>query len=274
MLFGSGVAERYHERWFREQMEVLAAAGGAYVGYRPVGAGLPGLSIAGPAARDVLASLAPDLAEEMRLFDIRRGVVGITPTLVGRISYTGDLGYEIWCEPGHLARLYDDLMAAGEPHGIGLFGLRALDSLRLDKSYGAWAFEYRPIYTADEGGLGVFVKPDKGDFIGRDAVLAEREAGVQRRLRSFTLDVALTTGPEGDGDVIGDEPIFHDGDVVGWVTSGGFAHHSQASVALGYVPTRLAEVTDGFEVELLGRRRRAVPIDGCLWDPAGKRMRS
>ena len=111
------------------------------------------------------------------------------PALVGRISFTGDLGYELWVEPAYQAQLFDLLVEAGRQHGIRLFGGHALNSLRLEKSFGSWATEYRPSYDPDEAGLGLFVKPEKGDFVGRDAVLRLREAGPVRRLVTFTVDV-------------------------------------------------------------------------------------
>jgi dimethylglycine dehydrogenase len=197
---------------------------------------------------------------------IRRMDVEMVPALVGRISFTGDLGYELWVEPAHQARLYDVLRSAGAPHGLRLFGAHALNSLRLEKSFGSWATEYRPTYDPDEAGLTAFVKPGKGDFVGRDALLRRREEGSPWRLVSFVLDAD-------DADVIGDEPVWHDGVVVGRVTSGGYAHASAASVALGYVPRGLAATSSGFEVEVLGQRRPATRLDECLFDPAATRMR-
>ena len=196
--------------------------------------------------------------------------LGSVPALVGRISFTGDLGYEMWVEPAYLAPLFDLLTEAGVEHGMALFGGHALNSLRLEKSYGSWASEYRPIYDPYEAGLGMFVRPDKGDFIGRDAVRAVREAGPMRTLCAFRVDVP--PGPDA-ADVIGDEPISHGGKVIGWVTSGGYAHHSGVSVALGYVPVAVAENIDGFEIEILGEHRTAQRLPQCLFDPGSERMR-
>lgn len=264
MLFGSGVAERYHERWFDAHLPYDDT-----VSYRSFGPNLCGLSIAGPAARELLASLAhADVsADGFGFLHIRRIDVGMVPALVGRISFTGDLGYELWVEPAYQARLFDELMAAGRSYDLRLFGARALNSLRLEKSYGSWATEYRPIYDPFEAGLGPFVKLGKGAFIGRDAAARIRADGPKRRLVSFTVDAD-------EADVIGDEPIWHDGTVVGWVTSGGYAHASKASVALGYVPTPLATADDGFEIEVVGVRRPATRLDACLFDPEGSRMRA
>jgi dimethylglycine dehydrogenase len=265
-IFGSGVAEEYHGRWFERH---LPADG--RVRLYAEGLGLTGLSIAGPAARDVLATVvAEDVgADAFRFLDIRRMDVGMVPALVGRISFTGDLGYEMWVRPEHLRTLFTTLQAAGAPHGLRLFGARALDALRLEKSFGSWAREYRPIYGPAEAGMDPFVKLD-GTFIGRDAAAVERAAGPERRLVTFTVDAT-------DADVVGDEPIWHGDEAVGWVTSGGYAHWSQASVALGYVPAALigdGTAADAFDIEVLGDRRAARLLTEPLFDPAGKRMRA
>ncbi|MBW3605542.1 MAG: FAD-dependent oxidoreductase [Actinobacteria bacterium] len=264
MVFGTGAAERYYERWFDAH---LPADGS--VRYASMGPNLCGLSIAGPASRALLADVtdADVSAESVRFLDFRRIEVGAVPVVLGRISFTGDLGYELWVEPAYQPQLFDVLTAAGARYGLRLFGLRALDSLRFDKSFGAWAFEYRPIYDPYEAGLGMFVKLDKGAFVGRDAAARRRAEGPERRLTAFTIDAD-------DADATADEPIWHDDEVVGWVTSGGYAHWSQASVALGYVPAGLADATDGFEIEVVGDRRPATRLDECLFDPTGSRMRA
>jgi dimethylglycine dehydrogenase len=267
MVFGTGAAEAYHQRWFDAHLPTDGR-----VRYRALGPNLTGLSIAGPRSRDLLASVTcADVSNEAFGFlHVRRLDVGMIPALVGRITFTGDLGYEFWVEAAYQAQLFDLLMEAGQDHGIRLFGAHALNSLRLEKSFGSWATEYRPSYDPIEAGLGPFVKPDKGDFIGKDAVVRLKENGPARRLVTFTVDVE--DGP-GAADVIGDEPVWCDGAVVGRVTSGGYAHASRASVALGYVPADLAAATDGFEIEVLGERRCATRLDQCLFDPAATRMR-
>ena len=286
LVLGSGVAEGYHERWFRAQLEEARRtdALSGPVDYRPVGHDLTGLSIAGPASREVLATLADtDVSSEALQFrDIRQMDLGMVSTLVGRITFTGDLGYEFWVPSSLQQRLFDLLVEAGRPHGLRLFGGRALDSMRFDKSFGAWATEYRPIYTPGEAGLNRFVALTRADgsdrdFVGRESVVAERAAGPPRRLCMFVLDDAgVPGGREAGTEVLGDEPIWHDGQVVGWATSGGYAHWSQASCALGYVPADLgnpATSTTGFELEVLGVRRAAIRVDEPLFDPAGARMR-
>ena len=198
---------------------------------------------------------------------VARMDIGMAPCLVGRVSYTGDLGYEIWVAPEYQRAAYHALTAAGAEFGIGLFGSRALNALRLEKNYGSWGREYRPIYGPLEAGLDRFVAYGKeADFIGKTAALAERKQGGKLRLRSFIVDAD-------DADVIGDEPIWFGGAVRGWVTSGGYAHHSKKSVAVGYVPKEIADESDGFEIELLGKRHAARIQAAPLFDANFERMR-
>jgi dimethylglycine dehydrogenase len=250
LLTGSGVAEQYHMRWFEQH---LPADGSVKV--EALGLGRVGLSIAGPDARKVLEKVTKaDVSNAAFPFmAIGEMDIGMAPCLVGRVSYTGDLGYE---------------MEAGAEFGIGLFGGRALNALRLEKNYGSWAREYRPIYGPVEAGLDRFVAYNKAaDFIGKAGAAVEKANGGKLRLRAFVMDAD-------DADVIGDEAIWHGGKVVGWVTSGGYAHNAKASVAVGYVPKELAEEADGFEIELLGKLHKARLQPRPLFDADLKRMRS
>jgi dimethylglycine dehydrogenase len=263
-IAGSGVAEQYHMRWFETE---LPADGS--VRLEPLGLSRVGLSIAGPRAREVLAKVTrADVSNAAFPFmAIHQMDIGMAPCLVGRVSYTGDLGYEIWMAPEYQRHVFETLMQAGAAFGMGLFGSRALNALRLEKGYGSWAREYRPIYGPLEAGLDRFVAYAKpADFIGKSGAAAEWKDGGKLRLRTFIVEAA-------DADVIGDEPIWHGGAVRGWVTSGGYAHHSRASVAVGYVPKEIADETDGFEIELLGKRHAARIQHAPLFDANFERMR-
>jgi dimethylglycine dehydrogenase len=270
-LFGSLPAEVHHSRWFRHHLPRDGS-----VRFEVLGLGLTGLSVAGPRSRDVLSAIAPDLdlsTEAFPFMTFRRVDLGTTPVHLARINYAGDLGYELWVAPEYQRELFDQIMVAGERHGLRLFGMRALMSLRLEKSYGTWFREYRPIYTPAEGGITRYIRLDH-EFIGRAAHEAEMAAGgPARRLVAMVVE----PDPEAPADVIGDEPIWHDGSVVGWVTSGGYGHDVRESIALGYVPAELA-TPDGpgggrFEIEIIGRRRPARLQPEPLFDPQGLRMR-
>jgi dimethylglycine dehydrogenase len=255
-------AEDYYRRWFERH------APPAGVSVRPCAMQYLGLSVAGPRSRELLQGLTrTDLSTSAFPFlSFRQIEVGTIPALVGRISFTGELGYEIWISSEYQRALYDLLRDAGRGHGLRLFGGRALNAMRIEKSFGTWAREYRPIYGPYEAGLGRFVDLSKGDFVGRAAALEEKESGGKLRLASFTVEAV-------DADASGDEPIWHAGRVVGWVTSGAFGHRAQRSLALGYIPAPLTQASEGFEIEILGERRRAQREAGAVIDHGGGRMR-
>ena len=261
-IFGTGPAEQYHMRWFESHLPDRG------VTMRSLRNDLTGFSIAGPKSRALLQRLThADVSNAAFPFmSFRRLDLGMIPCWVGRLTYTGDLGYEIWVNTEYLVALYELLRAEGGEFGLKLFGGRALGSLRLEKSFGSWAREYRPIYGPFEAGLDRFVDLAKNDFIGRDGALREKEKGSARRLVTFVVDDA-------GADVIGDEPVRHDGKTVGWVTSGGYAHHVGKSVALGYVPAGLASAQSGFDIEILGNWRPSKIVARPLFDPEGLRMR-
>jgi dimethylglycine dehydrogenase len=197
----------------------------------------------------------------------RRMEVGMVPAYVGRVSFTGDIGFEIWVTTDFQRALYDTLVAAGREYGLKLFGSRALNAMRIEKGFGTWAREYRPIYGPFEAGLGRFIDFKKSEFIGRAAAAEEKERGGALRLLAFKVSA-------GDADAIGDEPIWHDGTVVGWVTSGAYGHRVGASLALGYVPAELARAEAAFEIEIIGERRAAVRLTEPAYDPSGGLMRA
>jgi dimethylglycine dehydrogenase len=268
-LIGTYAAENYYLRWFERQL-------GTGVSVRPCAMEYVGLSVAGPNSRALLQSLVRDdlSTEKFPFLSFRKMDVGMVPAFVGRISFTGELGYEIWVTTEYQRALFDLLKQAGQKLGMKSFGGRALNCMRVEKGFGTWAREYRPIYGAYEAGLGRFVDLKKGDFTGREAALKEKESG--GALRLIWLDVDST-----DADCLGDEPTWHDGKVVGWVTSGAYGHRVGKSLALGYVPAELA-AADGaghgagteFEVEIMGQRRPARRLLVPAYDPQGALMRA
>ncbi|MCX7057926.1 MAG: FAD-dependent oxidoreductase [Proteobacteria bacterium] len=262
-VVGTYAAEVFYMRWFERS---LPPAG---VTVRPCAMEYTGLSVAGPNARALLQSLVVDdlSTKAFPFMSFKKIDVGMVPALVGRVSFTGDIGYEMWVTSDYQRALYDLLVQAGAKFELKHLGGRALNSLRLEKSFGTWAREYRPIYGPYEAGLGRFVDLKKPEFIGRAAAEAEKASGGVRRL--ITLDVDAN-----DADAIGDEPIYHAGKVVGWVTSGGYGHSVGKSLAMGYVNNDVADHTSDFAVELMGEVRGAVRLAEPAFDPSGARMRT
>jgi dimethylglycine dehydrogenase len=265
-MWGSSQAQKYHMRWFEQHLPTDGS-----VKIHRYDMDLVGLSIAGPKSREVLQQLVDEDVSNagFKFMDHRSMEVAHCPALINRVTYTGDLGYEIWVAPEYQRRLYKEIMRAGEAHGIVNFGMRALLCMRLEKNFPTWFRELRPIYGGFEAGMDRFIDLTKNDFIGRDVAMEEKRSGGKLRRVSMIVDA-------GDADVLGDEPIWHQGKVVGWVTSGGFAHYVGKSMAQGYVPKELAGDTAGgaFEIEIIGENRKATIITEPPFDPEGKRMRS
>ncbi len=261
-MWGSSQAQKYHMRWFEQHVPVDGS-----VAIDRLDMNLVGLSIAGPRSRAVLQSLTDEDVSNagFKFMDHRQMDIANVLALVNRVTYTGDLGYEIWVRPEYQRRLYDGIMKAGKAHGIVHFGMRALLSMRLEKNFPTWYRELRPIYGGFEADMARFIDLTKNDFIGRDAAAEEKKTGGKLRRVSFVVEA-------GDADVLGDEPIWHKGNVVGWVTSGGFAHYLDKSMAQGYVPKELMNETD-FEIEIIGEMRKASIVHEPLFDPMGARMR-
>ena len=255
-------AQAFHLRWF---LEHLPESG---VEVRNVSDERIGFQIAGPKARELLCRVTrADVSNEAFPFlSVRQIEVGMVPAIVCRVSYTGGLGYEIYVDPRHQVSLYHTLSEAGADLGLKPFGMRAMMSLRLEKSFGSWMREYKPDYSAAETGLDRFVRFGKNDFIGREAAVAERDNPPPRRLVTFIVDAD-------DADVNGDEPIWKGGDVVGFVTSGGYAHYAEKSVAIGFVPTEMIADGAAFEIEILGEKRAATIFTETLFDPKTEQMR-
>jgi dimethylglycine dehydrogenase len=259
-LTASYGAQAFHWRWFRQNL-----SDGVQI--ENISDQRTGFQIAGPQARDVLAACTRDPVA-LGFMDIAPVTVGMVDCLVQRVSYTGDLGYEIYCDALDQRALWTVLWTAGKQFGMIPFGMRAMMSLRLDRFFGSWMSEYSPDYTAAETGLDRFINfGKKTDFIGRAAAEAERTSGPARRLVHFEVDAD-------DADVQGYEPIWINGEVVGFCTSGGYAHHSQASYAIGFLPNAMVGKTKAVEIEILGRMCPARVVQTPVFDPDGTRMRS
>ena len=259
-LTASYGAQDYHMRWFRSHAE-------EGVTVENISDRSTGFQIAGPKAREVLQACTRTDVSDMRFLDVRPLTIGMTDCLVQRVSYTGDLGFEIYCDAISQRQLWSALWEVGTPHGMVPFGMRAMMSLRLDRFFGSWLAEFSPDYTPAETGLDRFISFSKNaDFIGRAAAEAEKAKGPARTLAAFTVEAE-------DADVQGYEPIWLDGAVQGFCTSGGYSHHAQKSVALGFLPTDRIEEGLKVEIEILGQMRPAMLVTTPLFDPDGTRMR-
>ncbi len=262
ILFGSGAAQEMHRRWFEQHLPETG------VSYHNRSDELHGLALSGPRSRELLARICRDdvSGEGFKFRDIRQTTVGGVPAILSRISFSGELGFEIYVAPQYLLKLFEEVEAAGADLGLKPYGARALMSLRLEKSWGVWTLDFRPDFTAAQSGLDAFINWDKGDFMGRAAAWAEKQQGPEKKLVTLVIETD-------DIDVSNDEAIFYEGDCVGYVTSGGFAHHVGKSVAMGYIPTALLDKETGFEIEILGQMKPARRQFEPLYDPDGSLMR-
>jgi glycine cleavage system T protein len=233
------------------------------------------LPLMGPKARDVLTACSPnDFSNEHHPFGMAREIeIGMGIARAHRITYVGELGWEIYVSADQAAHVWEALVEAGEPHGLNLCGLHAMDSCRLEKAFRHFGHDISDEDNVLEAGLGFAVKTDKGDFIGRDAVLRKREAGLSRRLMQFRLG-------DPSAHLHHNEPLLRDGQIVGFLTSGGYGHALGAAIGLGYVPcSETGEATadmlaDSYQVEIAGRRHEAVASLAPMYDPKSERVKA
>jgi glycine cleavage system aminomethyltransferase T/glycine/D-amino acid oxidase-like deaminating enzyme len=227
------------------------------------------LGLWGPAARDLLQPLAAaDLGNESFPYMHARQVsVGYVPCLAVRVTYVGELGWELYCPMEFGRRLWDTIWDAGAEHGLVAGGYKAIDSLRLEKGYRVWGADITPDETPYEAGLGFALKLDKGDFLGREALLAAQGQPLERKLACLVLDDPRSVA-------LGSEPVRMGGDILGRVTSGGYGYSVERSIAYAYVPAESAEAGQEIEVEIFGEWVPGRIAEEPLWDPAGERIRA
>jgi len=223
------------------------------------------INLAGPLARKVLQKVCDDDLDHaafpfMTAKDVR---IGYAPALAYRVTYIGELGWELYVPSEYLQYVYEELQQAGAEFGITNIGYRAIDSLRLEKRYLAWGADITPDYNPFEAGLGFLIDWNKGDFIGAQALARIKREGVQRKLVCLALDKPLP--------VFGGEAIFCDGEVVAQTTSGNFGYSVGKSLVLGYLPVEVLERGD-FMVEAFGERSPASIVKGAAYDPKRKKI--
>jgi dimethylglycine dehydrogenase len=227
------------------------------------------LTLAGPRSRELVQALVEEdvSREAFPFFRARQLEVAGVPTLTLRVSYVGELGFELHHPVEHQRALYERLREAGEPLGLVDFGYRALDSLRLEKAYRLWGADMSADWTPLEAGLERFVAFDKGDFVGRDALLRQRAEGIRRTLACLTVETE-------DADPHGNEPVRADGTAIGYVAAGGYGHVVEESIALAYLPVERAEPGTRLTVDVLGEARPALVVPQPIYDPENLRLLS
>ncbi len=259
-IMGSYYLRAWHMRWFRDHLD-------DGVTIRDLGEEFAGFALTGPKSRDVLQKLVTNDLSPMPFMGCASFDVGMIFAKVARMSVAGELGYEINCRIGDHIKLRRMLLDAGEDLGLQEYGFNAMLSLRLEKSFGIWSAEFTQDRTPGMTAMDRWIDWDKGDFIGRDAAMAERD-GNGPAMRLVTLEVEAA-----DADASGYEPVWANGTRIGFVTSGGYGHTVQKSLAMALVPPEFAEPGTELTVHVVGVERSARVIPPSPYDPAGKAMR-
>lgn len=260
MLFGSGAMQDAHSRFWAKSLPDT-------VTHENQTGDWHGIALSGPHSRALLQKITrKDVsAEAMKFRDTCQTYVGGVPVILSRISFSGELGFEIYCRPQYLLCLAEAIEEAGAEFGYSWYGNRALMSLRLEKGWGAWGLEFRPDFNAVESGMDAFINWKK-DFVGKEATLKIKEDGPARKLVTVTIET--------DIDVTLDEAVMVDGEAIGYITSGGYGHHVGKSMAMAYVSTPNAAAGTKVQVEILGDLYAAEVQGAPLYDPDGAKMRS
>ncbi|MEM9199955.1 MAG: aminomethyltransferase family protein, partial [Pseudomonadota bacterium] len=258
-IMGSYYLREWHLRWFTDHL-------GPDVSVSDISDATVGFALAGPKSRDVLQALTHEDLSTLSFMGCRPMDVGLLRARVGRLSVTGELGYEINVPAaGHIA-LRRMLLEAGRDAGIREIGFYALNSLRLEKSFGIWSAEFTQDRTPAMTGMDRWIDWDKPAFTGRDAVLATRNSIPPQRLVTIAIDAT-------DADASGYEPIWKGGKRVGFITSGGYGHHVGASLAMAMIDPDAADGGTDLSVHVVGEERAAQVIPPSPHDPEGLRMR-
>ena len=259
-IMGSYYLRAWHMRWFNDHLE-------DGVQLRDLGEEMCGFGVVGPKARAVVEKLAEHEISGLPFMGCGRFDIGLVSAHVARMSVTGEMGYEINCRMGDHIALRRMLLEAGAGEGIRECGFNAMLSTRLEKSFGIWSAEFTQDRTPGMTGMDRWIAWDKGDFIGREAAIAERDGnGPDKVLVTLEIEAA-------DADASGYEPVWRDGKRVGFVTSGGYGHAIGKSLAMALVEPDCAAQGTGLSVHVVGVERAAKVIAPSPYDPAGKAMR-
>jgi glycine cleavage system aminomethyltransferase T/glycine/D-amino acid oxidase-like deaminating enzyme len=261
----TGTAFGNHDReWMRRH---LPEDGSARIA--DVTSGWACFGVWGPRAREVLQPLTPaDLSNDaFPYMTLQEITVGDVPVRALRVTYVGELGWELYCPTEYGLGLWRTIWEAGQEHGIAACGYRAIDSMRLEKGYRVWGADITPDETPEEGGVGFCVKLDKGEFVGRDAILAAEDDGPRQHLACIVLEDPRSIA-------LGNEPVRVDGNVVGRVTTGGYGYTVERSIAYAYLPAALVVPGTAVAIEIFGEWVEGAIAAEPLLDQAGERIRS
>ena len=263
LLMGSPAAERLYLRW------LTAQPGAERVRIVPRTNELCGFAVTGPRSRELLGRICrEDVSNAAFPFlTVRELTVSLAPVTALRISFTGELGYELYMSSDYQRHVYNTLMKAGGELGLRPFGLRALNALRLEKAYGGWGREYTQDYTPVEAGLNALLKVEKPAFVGREALLRQLSAAPLKRLRLLAIRSQ-------DPDPVGGEPVLYTGKAVGRLTSAAFGYTVGYSLGLAYLPAEFSPLTEDLEIELLSARLPARVLNAAPYDPTGAKLRA
>ena len=264
-IMGSYYLREWHMRWFHDHVQ--ESDGDVQVS--DISDATVGFSISGPKARQVLEKLTHEDVSNQALpfMGCREMDIGLIRARVGRLSVVGERGYEINCKAVEHIALRNLLLEAGAEFGIREVGFYALNSLRLEKSFGIWSTEFRQEYTPGMTGMDRWIDFSKPDFIGRDAALKEKQANAPAK-RLVTLSVDSK-----DADASGYEPVWSGDQRIGYVTSGGYGHTVGASLAMALVEPQYADVGTSLRVHIVGKSCDASVIAPSPYDPQGQAMR-
>ena len=259
IVFGSGAVQEMHRRWFEKYLDNYDVI------YKNRSDELHGLALSGPKSRQLMQQLVRENIsnENFKFRDVKEIYVAGVPSIVNRISFTGELGYEIYVAPHFLLKLYEELESAGKEFNLQPFGGRALMSMRLEKNWGAWTLDFRPDFTAKESGLDFLIDWNK-NFIGKESTKKDNS-----NLKLTPLIIETD-----DIDVTNNEAVVKNGESIGYITSGGFAHYVGKSIAFSYLDKNILKSNEKFQVEINGTFYDCSVIKEALYDPRGERMRS
>ena len=265
-IMGSYYLRQWHMRWFSDRIATLEAGD---VSVRDISDATVGFALSGPRSRDVLAKLThQDISNEALPFmGCATLDVGLVRARVGRLSVAGELGYEINVSAAEHIVLRRMLLEAGRDLGLREYGFYAMNSLRLEKSFGIWSCEFTQGYTPGMTGMDRWIAWNKGEFTGREAALAEREKNTAPQ-KLVTLEVDAL-----DADASGYEPVWKDGRRVGFITSGGYGHHAGKSLAMALIDVEHAQTGEELHTHVVGVERGARIIASSPYDPSGAAMR-